>query len=254
MDGEIRRERWEQRTDVPLMVAALLFLGAFAWPILDPGMTPEWRTVCRVVSVATWGLFVLDYGVRLALSNDRWSFVLRHPLDLVVVLLPMFRPLALLRLVAMLGALNRRAEHALHGRVAAYVTASSVLLVAVSALAMLQVERGRPGAVIEDFGDAVWWAATTVTTVGYGDTYPTTTGGRLVAAVLMFCGIALIGAVTATVAAWLVRRVAEQEEQIDLATQHDVRALVAEVADLSAEVSRLGAAAELDSETPGGVI
>jgi voltage-gated potassium channel len=106
----------------------------------------------------------------------------------------------------------------------------------VCALVMLDVERGRPGAVVTSFGDALWWSATTITTVGYGDTYPTTGAGRVVAAVLMFSGIALLGVVTATVAAWLVRRVAEEEEQIELATQRDVESLRAEVRALRAEL------------------
>ena len=250
MDGEIRRERWEQRTDVPLMVAALLFLAAFAWPILDPGLPPEVRAACWVASAVSWLVFALDYAVRVGLSRDRWRFVRRHPLDLLIVVLPMFRPLALLRLLALLGVLNRRAQHAFHGRVAMYIAGATTLMVTIGALVMLQVERGREGAVIDDFDDAMWWAATTVTTVGYGDTYPITPVGRLVAGVLMFCGIALLGAVSATLASWLVRQVAAQEEAVDLATQHDVHALTAEVAALRQEVARL----RLDSDTPGGVI
>lgn len=241
MDGDIRREQWERRTEGPLMLAALLFLGAFAWPIITPDLDPAARTACWAVSVLTWLAFAVDYAVRVVLSRDRRHFVLHHPLDLFVVVLPMFRPLALLRLVALLGVLNRRVEHAFHGRVLAYLTGASVLLMTVSALLMLQAERGRPGAVIDGFGDAMWWAATTVTTVGYGDTYPTTAQGRLVAVVLMFGGIALIGVVTATVAAWLVRRVAEQEEEVDLATQRDVERLVGEVAALRQELAALRA-------------
>lgn len=226
------------------MTAALLFLAAFAWPILDPDLAAPWRTACGFVWVLTWVAFAVDYGVRVALSRDRWGFVRRTPLDLVIVLLPMFRPLALLRLLALLGVLNRRAQQAFHGRVAAYVTGATALLVVVCALLMLQAERGRPGAVIDSFADALWWATTTMTTVGYGDTYPTTASGRLVAVVLMFCGVGLLGVVTATVASWLVRTVAEEEEQSDQATQRDIVALTAEVAALRAQLGELRAEAD----------
>lgn len=239
MDEEARRLRWERRSELPLMATALLFLAAFAWPVIDPALDPLWRTACGLVVAATWVAFAVDYAARVALSRDRWAFVRRHPLDLLIVVLPPLRPLALLRLLVLLGVLNRRASSAFHGRVAAYVTGATALLVTVGALLMLQFERGRPGAVIDGFGDALWWAATTVTTVGYGDTYPTTTSGRWVAVALMFCGIALLGAVTATVAAWLVRRVAEDEVQVELATQRDVEALTAEVAALRGEIARL---------------
>lgn len=226
---EHRRERWEQRAEPWLVGGALLFLGAFAWPVVDPGLGSTARTVCWALSVATWVVFAVDFVARLLLSRRRWEFVRSHPLDLLVVAVPMLRPLMLLRLVLVLGVLNRRAETRLHGRVAAYVVVTTVLLVLVCALAVLSVERGSPGAVITSFGDALWWAATTVTTVGYGDTYPTTGAGRVVASVLMFSGIALLGLVTATAAAWLVRRVAEEEEAIELATQRDVEALREEV-------------------------
>jgi Ion channel len=66
-----------------------------------------------------------------------------------------------------------------------------------------------------DFGDAIWWAVTTMTTVGYGDHYPITAGGRLVAFGLMIGGIALLGTVTATLASWLIETVAAEKEQAE---------------------------------------
>ena len=72
---------------------------------------------------------------------------------------------------------------------------------------MLDNERGKPGANIETFGDAVWWAMTTVTTVGYGDRYPVTGMGRVIAGAVMVAGIALLGTVTATLASWLIDQV-----------------------------------------------
>ncbi len=250
MESEARRERWEQRSDWPLIAAALLFLGAFAWPVMDPGLTAEWRRACWAVTWVTWLVFALDYGARLALSRNRWRFVRGHPFDLVVVALPLLRPLALLRLLGLLGVVNRRAGHAVHGRVAMYIAMTTSLVVFVGALVVLRSERGQPGAVITTFGDALWWTVTTVTTVGYGDEYPVTTSGRFLAAGLMFAGIALLGVVTASVASWLIRRVAEEEEAIELATQRDVAALTAEVAALRAEIGLLTAARRAEAAPP----
>lgn len=251
--GEERRERWEARAEPVLMLASAGFLVAFAWPIIDPGLSADARRGCWVVSFATWAAFVADFAVRVALSRRRLHFVAHSPLDLVVVLVPMLRPLALLRVVTLFGLLNRHAERAFRGKVVLYVVGASALLITVCALVMLQVERGRPGAVIEEFDDALWWAATTVTTVGYGDTYPTTGSGRAVAAVLMFCGIALIGVVTATVAAWLVERVTTEmmleEEEVEQVTQRDVAALTAEVRALRAEIAEVRR--RMDGDTPG---
>ncbi len=123
---------------------------------------------------------------------------------LAVIALPLLRPLRLLRLVAVIGVLNRRAGSSLRGRVVVYVVGATTLLTAVAALAMLDAERNAPGANITTVGDALWWGATTITTVGYGDRYPTTAEGRVVAFGLMLAGIALLGVVTATLASWII--------------------------------------------------
>lgn len=221
------------------MASALLFLAAFSWPILDPDLDPTLRTACWVVNAVTWLAFAADYAVRLRLSNDRWRFVRSTPLDLLVVVLPFLRPLALLRLLALLGVMNRRAGNAFQGRVTYYVLVASSLVLFVAALLALRAERGRPGATIQGFGDAAWWAITTMTTVGYGDEHPVTTAGRFVAAGLMVAGIALLGVVTATVAAWLIRRVAEDDAGSEAATRRDLAELTSEIAALRREVDRL---------------
>jgi voltage-gated potassium channel len=96
--------------------------------------------------------------------------------------------------------------------VAIYVTAGSSLIAFIAALAALEAERDADGALITSFGDAMWWACTTMTTVGYGDTYPVTTTGRFIGVGLMIGGIALLGTVTATFASWLVNAVRDEQE------------------------------------------
>jgi voltage-gated potassium channel len=92
------------------------------------------------------------------------------------------------------------------------------LLVYVASLAVLQAERPDPHADIKTFGQAAWWAITTVTTVGYRDLSPVTTTGRVIARLLMVGGFSLVGAVTATLASWLVQRVAAGETASQAAT------------------------------------
>jgi voltage-gated potassium channel len=93
-------------------------------------------------------------------------------------------------------------------------------------------ERREADATITSFGDALWWAAVTMTTVGYGDVYPTTPMGRGVAIALMLFGIAALSALTATIAAFLVRESAEEVTMADLLAE--LRALREEVAQLRA--------------------
>ena len=76
---------------------------------------------------------------------------------------------------------------------------------------MLQVEKDVPGAKIKNAEDALWWAYVTITTVGYGDLYPVTTEGRLIAAVLMTIGVGLFGTFTAYVASWFVSKKIDEE-------------------------------------------
>jgi voltage-gated potassium channel len=127
-------------------VAAVLFLLAYAWPILNVELSPEWRSVCDIISWATWALFGVDYVARLVLSKTRARFVRTHLLDLIVLALPLLRPLRMLRLIPLLAVLNRRASTSLQGRVATYVGGASVLVVFVAALAALDAERDAPSA------------------------------------------------------------------------------------------------------------
>jgi voltage-gated potassium channel len=226
--------RWERATDWPLMVAAMVFLAAYAVPVLDPNL-PTWLlNLCQWLSWITWAVFVIDFIVRLALADERLRYLARHWYDLLVIVLPLLRPLRLLRLIPLLSVLNRRAQTRLRGRVAIYVAGGASLLAFCAALAVLDVERSDANANITDFGDAIWWAVTTMTTVGYGDRYPMTGVGRVVAFALMVGGIALLGTVTATLASWLVENVeAEKEQAEDL--QATVRRLEAKVDRLAAE-------------------
>nr|WP_233507029.1 potassium channel family protein [Jiangella anatolica] len=232
--------RWEHHAEWPLMAAAVLFLFAYAWPILDPGLPVALAGLCAAVGWTSWALFGVDYAVRLTLAEQRWRFVAHNLADLAVVALPLLRPLRLLRLLTMLRFLNRSAGTAFRGRVVVYVIGTAGLLVFVAALAILDAERGQPGATIADFGDGLWWALTTVTTVGYGDHYPVSDTGRVIAAGLMLGGIALLGTVTATLASWIVQRIAEQDAGEQAATRAQVDALVREVRDLRAELREAG--------------
>ncbi len=211
-DRAERAERWERVTEWPLVVAALVFLAVYAIPIIDPTIPPSVGIACYWLGWLTWLLFVFDYLMRLFLAEDRRRYLVRHWIDLLIVALPLLRPLRLLRLLPLISVLNRRASSLLRGRVAIYVAVGSSLIGFVAALSVLSVERGQPLSNIANFGDAIWWAAETMTTVGYGDKYPVTAAGRTIAVGLMVCGIALLGTVTATLASWLVEHVSAAEE------------------------------------------
>jgi voltage-gated potassium channel len=243
-------QRWKQLSEWPLTAVALLFLVAYAWPILDPGLSSGWRSLASITTTVAWVVFAVDYLVRVAVAERRLHFVVRHPFDLAVVVLPLLRPLRLLRLVTLLSVLNQHAGGSLRGRVIVYVTGATGLVSFVAALAVLDAERRSPDANITSFGDALWWAMTTMTTVGYGDRFPVSSTGRAVATGLMLAGIALLGVVTATLASWLVERVAEEDERSQAATREQVADLTAELRALRAEIASTGMP-EQRSSLPG---
>jgi voltage-gated potassium channel len=232
------RRRYEELSQWPLVLLALLFVASYAWGVLRPDLPHPLLVTLRVVTVVAWPVFLADYLLRLALAERRWRFVRQNWVDGLAVLLPLLRPLRVLSLVRVARVLDRRLTTSLHGRVAAYVTMTASLVVFMASLAVFDAERSAPGASITSYGDAVWWALTTITTVGYGDEYPVTGDGRLVAVLLMVSGIALLGVVTAAVASWFVGRVAEAAQAQDDA---DDAALLVEVRELADEVRRLRA-------------
>lgn len=206
-----RLDRWAAATDWPMMGVAVCFLVAYAVPIIDLDVASGVKRICWTVVWSSWAVLAADYVVRVVLAENRFRYVLRHWLDLLIIALPLLRPLRLLRLVALLSFLNRRATDGLRGRIAVYVSGGAALLAFCAALAAVDAERANPEANIRTFGDAIWWAVTTMATVGYGDYYPTTTTGKIVAVGLMLGGIALLGSVTATFASWLIEHVADAE-------------------------------------------
>ncbi len=231
-----RLERWERRVEWPLAGVAAVFLGVYSVQVLarPPAQVSH---VLDALNAGLYLAFVVDYVVRLYLARQRARWFFRHLADLAIVALPFLRPLRLLRLIVLFKVFQRAVGNAIRGRVIIYTACSAVLLIYVASLAVLEAERADPGSDITSFGEAVWWAVTTVTTVGYGDLAPVTVTGRVIAVLLMIGGISLVGVVTATLASWIVQRVAEEDDANRAATS-------AQIDDLRAEIKRLGDAVQ----------
>jgi voltage-gated potassium channel len=193
-----RLERWEWRTGPWLTGLALL---SFVTLVVD-GLLRSESTPVRVVDYLAWGTFAADYAVRIHLAEHRWAFVRSHPLDLAAVALPALRVLRLLASIARVGALARRGQTE---RVIVTTTLVAVTVVIGAAATVLDAERAAPESNITSFPDALWWAATTVTTVGYGDRFPVTGEGRLVGVLLMVVGIGVFGSIAAALAGRFIR-------------------------------------------------
>lgn len=214
-DGEAL-QRFERATELPLLVLALAMVPLLVLPLLV-GLPAGVEAAFEAADWLVWAVFAVDYLVRLALAPDRRRFLRREWPDLVIVVIPFLRPLRLarsaralrvLRLVRVAAVLSEVGQegrrllvrHHLH-----HALLAIGVVVAASAVIGFAVE-DQAGGTIDSFGDALWWAVATVTTVGYGDTYPVTPAGRGIGAFLMVTGITLFGVLTANLAAFLVER------------------------------------------------
>ena len=208
-------ERWEARTQGPLTWLAVGFIFVYGYPIIDPDAPGPLLAACSVLSWGIWAVFAFDFVWRTWCATDRRRFITGHIPELVTVVLPMLRPLRALRVLTLANLAMRRSDSRLFVNAAQVIGGAVVLLVTLGALAMLDAERGAKGAGIDSIGDALWWAVVTITTVGYGDLYPVTVTGRLIAGVMMLIGIALVGVVTAGIAGWFVTRIQQTEDATD---------------------------------------
>ncbi len=237
-----RTQRWHE---LVLVVTAVVFIVAFSVPIIRPQASPTVHDLCEALVWTCWAIFGVDFFIQWRRAEAKGRFLRRHVLDVIALLLPVFQMLRLVRLITLLRVLNRlhdRATTAVRGRVTIYVLGAISLVIYLGALAVLDEERAADGQ-IQTFGDALWWATVTATTVGYGDYTPVTVGGRLVAGGLMVCGIALLGIVTASMASWLIERIRDVEEQTEAATRADIVRLSQQLEQVHAELVELRAGA-----------
>ncbi len=141
---------------------------------------------------------------------------------LAAVALPFLRPLRLLSLAVVVKTLQHAVGDTIRGRVIVYTVFGAAVIVYAASLAILDVEGNNPESTIRGLGDALWWAMTTVITGA----------GRVVAVALMIGGITLLGAVTATLASWIVQRVAEEDTASQAATAAQINELREEIREL----------------------
>ena len=229
MDNERRirlRSKFERATELPLLLLALAIVPLILLPLLiDLSQTIERSFLA--VDWTIWAIFALELSVRTYLSERRLHYLLRHWFDVLIVALPFLRPLRVVRSaralrllrLARAGAFFSRGFHdarrLLEQHGLQYVLAIGVLAIFASAGATYLLERDS-GGTIDDYGTALWWAVSTITTVGYGDAYPVSAEGRGVAVFLMLLGVGFFSWVTANVAAFLVEFGGRKDREVTL--------------------------------------
>ncbi|MFV5685892.1 potassium channel family protein [Flavobacterium sp. GB2R13] len=159
-------------------------------------------------------IFFIDFTVRFYKAKNKLKFMRWGWIDLIssIPVVNYFRAGRLLRLIRLLRIIRafrsskQLLNHVFKNKAKGAFTSVSIfaiLLIIFSAIAILQVENTKEGN-IKSAEDAIWWAYVTITTVGYGDKYPVTTEGRLIAVILMTAGVGLFGTFTAYASSWFV--------------------------------------------------
>jgi voltage-gated potassium channel len=188
-----------------LTFLALVFLITFSYPAFEPNISSTTQSNLDLLQWIIWGAFALDLLIGLVTATNRKQFIIKHPLDIAAVLLPFLRPLRLLRVISFGGLALQKVAIGRQFAITVKVFIASIFIAYISAVQITISERAIEGSNIKNFGDGLWWAITTVTTVGYGDRYPTSAEGKFLAVGLMVVGISLMGVITASVAAWFVK-------------------------------------------------
>ena len=196
-----------------LTLLALCFLIAYSYPAFNETISDSTNHYLGLVQWVCWFAFALDLIHGIWKAESKKEYLKRHPLEIASVLLPFLRPLRLMRVISFGSLALQKVAIGRQFAITVKVAISALFISYIAAIQITISERSVEGSNIKTFSDGLWWAVTTVTTVGYGDRYPTTSEGRLLAVLLMITGISLVGVITASVAAWFVKMSQEDSKK-----------------------------------------
>ena len=196
-----------------LTVLAIAFLIAYSYPAFVINVSSSSQSILDGVQWVSWIAFATDLLFGIYKSSNKTQFLKKHPLEILAVVLPFLRPLRLLRFISFGTLVFEKVNLGKSIAITFKVVVTALFLTYLAGIEITMAERGKPGATIQSVGDGFWWAITTLTTVGYGDIYPTTTEGRFIAVGLMISGICVLGFISATVAAWFVKMTQDDSGQ-----------------------------------------
>ena len=240
---EHQLQRYDHYTEYPLFVLSLLFLVGLIM-VVDDGSNQQYANAGQTCMTISWFAFLCDYIIRFTLSTKKITFVTHNVLQGLAVLIP---PLRILLLGKVVGTMTSGAKRKFSGRVRIYALYVTTLTLVVAAVLVTMFERNADGSNIRSLGDALWWTTETVSTVGYGDFYPVTVPGRIVAVALFVNGIALLSAVTATIS----QKVLDYDDDAGKDSGVTLAELHHQLAGIQSQIGLLAASGASQSEVVG---
>lgn len=202
LDRQKFSSRWSEKSSLSLAFVGLVYLAVYSAQVILPRTSPL-QSALEFTSATIWVVFAIDLAIRSLGAKSFGSFLKTSWLEIFALAIPFIRVLRVFRVLLALrglkGFLGTRAQ-----ATGMYVLLLVPLTWYSGAIAVLDAESKNPEASITNVGQALWWSLATITTVGYGDRYPTTFEGQSVAAVLMIAGIALFSAGAGIFASWIL--------------------------------------------------
>ncbi len=218
------RAKLDRYLDVPLALASLA-LVLVAVIELTGEVSGPWEGRLAALGWALWGLFFVEFAAKFALAPVKRHYLREHWLDALIVVLPFLRILRVVQLARTLPALrllvfggrgSQSTLELLKRRRLGQLAIISVMVILIGASLGFLLEAGAPGSRIKDFGDALWWSAALVTTIG-SDLYPVTAAGRILSFLIMIYAIGIftyfIGSVASVLVAFDASRTRKPEEK-----------------------------------------
>ena len=195
-------EIWREKSTYPLAGLGFLYLAVYALQVAGD-FDVSISSALNITSWSIWGIFASDLAIKLLEKQPAKKFLKDNWLEILTLILPFMRMFRVLRILVAIRGL----KPLMANRMAAtgtYIVFLLPLTWFTSGVAVLDAEAKAAGAHITNFSDALWWSLATITTVGYGDLYPITFEGKVVAAILMLLGIGLFSACAGILASWIM--------------------------------------------------
>lgn len=235
-----------------LVLSVALLIGLGAELLLD--IPAEVSRLILFIDTTICGLLFIDWLIRCSEAKSKREFMRWGWLDLLACIptIEAFRVLRIFRIVRLLIAVRTlgRLIHILAGNKTSTglsgIGVIAILMTSIGSTGILLAEYNAPGANIVTAGDALWWALVTMTTVGYGDYYPVSEMGRVIASLLMITGIGLFGTLSGVAAGFFLSD--ESDKPASLAAQQKmldrIEALQKEIHEIYAEQQRIASTEE----------
>ena len=217
----------EKFYEIPVLIAVILLIPVIVIEYSDSA----YKEIANYINWGIWIIFLLEYAHLFFLSENKKEYVLSHKLELfiVVVSIPfvpkgfessrflrfarlprLLRFFQLFRLAAVLVRFGTAIKTIFNSRGLRFIVYATVFLIIFFGFLFYIAEPD-----VESFGDGIWWALVTITTVGYGDITPLTTLGRIVASTLMILGIGFIATLTAAVSAYFLSNFGDNQTTLE---------------------------------------